>query len=199
MLEYFSGLDLMTYFDKYKFEYKAHPVLHKRFFSGSPEKGWPSRNELSFEAVERKIEQAAIYLLLVLSGNSIHRLDDYLQVSLNIYGAADALNIREIKHDMARGGVYVKWLNNDGGVVTIGLNTLETLAALRFVREYYNNFCDFSGRPRMKLSNDLEDVFLKTEYWLRKGDFIQTIHLQDMVSLVEAGRAEYGEKHPRGG
>lgn len=199
MLEYFSDFEDMTYFDEYKFKYKTHPVLHKRFFSGSPEKGWPSRNESSFDALEKRLEQAAVFLIPVLNGTSLRRLDDYLHASLNIYGAADALHIKEITHDMARSGVYVKWENSEGGVLTIGLKTLEALAALRFVREYYNNFCDFSGRPRMEISTELEAVFLKTEYWLKKGDYIESIHLQDIVGLVEAGRAEYGEKHPRGG
>lgn len=199
MLEYFSNFEDMTYFDEFEFKYKIHPVLHKRFFSGSPEKGWPSRNEKSFEVVETKIEQAAVFLLAVLNGDSVRRLDDYLHASLNIYFGADALHIKEINHDMARSGVYVKWGSGEGGVSTIGLKTLETLAALRFVREFYNNFCDFSGRPRMKLSNELEAVFSKTEYWLKKGDYIETIHLQDLAALVEAGEAEYGEKHPRVG
>lgn len=198
MLEYFSDFEDMTYFDEYNFKYKTHPVLHKRFFSGSPEKGWPSRNESSFEALEKRLEQAAVFLVPVLNGTSMSRLDDYLYASLNIYGAADALHIKEITHGMARSGVYVKWENGDGGIFTIGRKTLETLAALRFVREYYNNFCDFSGRPRMKLSDELETVFLKTEYWLKKGCFIEDIHMKDLVALVISGRAEYGENYPQG-
>jgi len=197
MLEYFSDFENITYFDEFKFEYKVHPVLHKRFFSGSPEKGWPSRNEVSFDAVERGIEQASVFLIPVLGATSEDRLNDYLQASLNIYIAASALHIKEIVHDMARSGVYVKWKNRDDGIVTIGLKTLETLAALRFVREYYNNFCDFSGRPRMKISKELDPVFSKTEYWLNKGEYIESIHVEELAMLVEEGQAEYGEKHAK--
>lgn len=197
MLDYFSDFDAMKYFDELTFEYKVHPVLHKRFFSGSPEKGWPSRNEASFEEVERHLKQAATFLIPVLSGTSKTRLNDYLHASLNIYLVAEALHIKEIAHGMARRGVYVKWENSDGGVSTLGVKTLETLAALRFSREFYNNFCDFSGRSRMKMSNELEEVFLKTEYWLKKGEHIEAIHVEELAMLVENGVAEYGEKHAR--
>lgn len=197
MLEYFSGFDVMTYFDEFTFEYKVHPILHKRFFSGSPEKGWPSRNEVAFDEVERYLNQAATFLIPVLSGTSKARLNDYLHASLNIYLAAEGLNIKEVTHCMARRGVYVKWINSEGGVSTLGVKALETLAALRFSREFYNNFCDFSGRTRMKMSKELEEVFLKTEYWLKKGEHIGAIHLEELAPLVENGMAEYGEKHPR--
>lgn len=197
MLDYFSGFDPMKYFDELTFEYKIHPVLHKRFFSGSPEKGWPSRNETSFDEVERNLKLAATFLIPVLSGTSKTRVNDYLHASLNIYLAAEALHIKEITHGMARRGVYVKWNNSDGGASSLGVKTLETLAALRFSREFYNNFCDFSGRARMEMSNELEDVFLKTEYWLKKGEHIEAIHVEELAMLVENGGAEYGEKHAR--
>ncbi|KAA0984021.1 hypothetical protein FQ192_28805 [Pseudomonas sp. ANT_J12] len=197
MLDYFSDFDPMKYFDELTFEYKVHPVLHKRFFSGTPEKGWPSRNEASFDEVERHLKQAATFIIPVLSGTSKARVNDYLHASLNIYLAAEALHIKEIIHGMARRGVYVKWNSSDGGVSTLGVKTLETLAALRFSREFYNNFCDFSGRARMEMSNELEEVFLKTEYWLKKGEHIEAIHLEELARLVENGGAEYGEKHAR--
>ncbi|MGY3082606.1 hypothetical protein [Pseudomonas fragi] len=195
MLEYFSSLGEISYFDVCKFEYKAHLVLHKRFFKGSPEKGWPSMNEVSFGYIEENIKSAAELLVTVLDGSSSNRLNDYLQASLKIYLAAQMLHIKEIIRDMAFKGVYVRWLNSEGGVLTQGVTTLETLASIRFVREYYNNFCDFSGRDRMKLSKDLEGVFLKTDCWLKKGKYIESIHAEEIVSLVESGQAEYGEKH----
>lgn len=197
MLEYFSSFEDMTYFDEFKFVYRTHPVLHKRFFNGSPENGWPIRNEVSFDNVEKWLRQAAASLIPVLTGTSEDRLNDYLQASLKIYCAAEMLHIKEVTHDMARRGVYVKWENGNGGVLTLGGKTLETLAALRFVREYYNNFCDFSGRPRMEVSEEIEDVFLKTKYWLEKGEYIESINLDELVKLVENGQAEYGENHVR--
>ncbi|VVM60080.1 hypothetical protein PS683_01245 [Pseudomonas fluorescens] len=195
MLEYFSSLDEMVYFDELKFQYKTHPVLHKRFFLGSPERGWPSRNENSFDSVEQRLQAAAKFLIPVLEGSSKARLNDYLYASLNIYLVAEALHIKEITHDMARRGVYYKWSEGDGGATTLGVRTLETLAALRFTREFYGNLCDFSGRPRLKLEKELEDVFYKTDYWLKKGEYIEAIHSSELATLVEQGKAEYGEKH----
>ncbi|WP_426219809.1 hypothetical protein [Pseudomonas sp. DWRC2-2] len=195
MLEYFSNFEKMSYFGKYDFEFKTHPVLHKRFFTGSPEKGWPERNDRSFDNVEKNLEQASVYLFKVLSGASNYKLNDYLQASLKIYLAANSLHIKEITRDMVQRGVYVRWENSEGGVSTLGITTLETLAALRFTREYYNNFCDFSGRPRMKLSNELETVFVKTEYWIKKGEFIESIHRDELSVLIEQGEAEYGEQN----
>ncbi len=197
MHEYFSYLEPIKYFDNYDFKYKAHPVLHKRFFSGSPEKGWPSRNEDSFDKIENFLERAAKFLIPVLAGDYERRLDNYLQASQRIYLAAEALHIKEITHDMAQRGVFVRWKNREDGALTLGVKTLETLAALRFTREFYNNFCDFSGRSRMKISDELEDVFSKTDYWLKKGEHIENIHLKEISILVSKGEADYGEKHVR--
>ena len=47
----------------------------------------------------------------------------------------------------------------------------------------------------MKISDELEDVFSKTDYWLKKGEHIENIHLQEISILVSKGEADYGEKH----
>lgn len=195
MHEYFSYLKPTKYFDTYDFNYEVHPVLHKRFFSGSPEKGWPNRNEDSFSEIENHLERAAKFLLPVLDGESERRLENYLEASVRIYLAAQGLHIKKITHDMTRTGVFVRWKNREDGALTLGVKTLETLAALRFTREFYNNFCDFSGRSRLKFSKDLEDVFLKTDYWLAKVDHIENIYLTEISILVKNGGADYGENH----
>ena len=197
MLDYFSVFEEIKYFDEYEFDFKAHPVLHKRFFTGSPENGWPSLDEDSFDEVERRINSAARFLTRVLSGDSDRRLDDYMNASLNIFLAAQGLHIKKIFHDMVRCGVFIKYKGESSGVSTVGRGTLETLAALRFVREFYNNFCDFSGRSRMLLDQGLEDVFLKTEYWMKRGDVIEAINNNEIEDLVKCGAAEYCEKHKK--
>lgn len=195
MLEYFSSFEDLNYFDEFVFKYKIHPVLHKRFFDGSPEEGWPKKNEDSFKYIEKNLRLAAGFLTRVLEGTSNHRLNDYLQTSNLIYLAARELHIKEIFHDMARRGVYQKKKNDEGSFVTLGVKTLETLAALRFTREFYNNFCDFSERPRMTINKEIENVFMRTEYWLEKGDYIKDIHLNELEILIDNGDAEYAEKH----
>ena len=197
MFEYFSSLEETKYFNEYGFAYKVHPVLHKRFFTGSPEKGWPSRNEAAFDQVQGYLKLAAMYLIRVLDGTPENRVDNYLNSSINIYWAANEFHIRQITREMVKRGVYVKGKNDDGGASTLGVNTLETLAALRFVREYYNNLCDFSGRDRMELNNELESVFEKTQHWIEQGYFIEEIHAHELELMVAKGDAIYGEKHSR--
>lgn len=196
MVEYFSVMDDMVYFGEYVFSYSAHPVLHKRFFRGSPESGWPTLVEQSFEDVERHIRRAAEKLIVVLSGPSNISLDFYLQASNEIYQAALALHIKAITLDMVATGVYVKDADADGGYLTMGVTTEQTLVSIRFVREYYNNLCDFAGRDRMQLSSELIKVFTHTEYWLMKGRFIEDLHQNNIAALVESGNATVNEQHP---
>lgn len=196
MIEYFSAMDDMVYFGEFTFSYRIHPVLHKRFFRGSPETGWPSLIEGSFEAIEQHIRSAAAKLIPVLSGTNHLALEFYLLASNEIYIAANGLHIKKITLDMVSTGVYVKNSGSESGYLTMGVTTKETLVAIRFIYEFYNNLCDFAGRERMELSDDLLEVLTKTEYWLEKGSFIEDLHLNDIGALIEAGGATINERHP---
>lgn len=196
MIEYFAVMDDMVYFGEYTFPYSAHPVIHKRFFSGSPETGWPTLIEESFETVERHIRRAAEKLSVVLSGASELSLDLYLQAGNEIYHAAEALNIKKIIVDMVATGVYVKDTHSESGFLTMGVSTEETLVSLRFVREFYNNLCDFAGRQRMEMAPELLKVFEMTEHWLKKGRFIEELHSNEISALILAGAATINERHP---
>lgn len=197
MLEYFTNFEDAKYFNEFIFEYKIHPVLHKRFFNGSPEDGWPEKEYNTFNLVESHLRNAAHFLLKVLENSSDNRLKDYVQASTFIYHAAEVLHIKQVYHEIAQRGVYFKTPSDEGGYITIGEKTLETLAALRFTREFYNNFCDFSGQARLQLEKKIEAVFEKTDYWLQKGDFIKEIHSYEIENLVNEGKAEYCEKHQK--
>ncbi|MGA3683489.1 hypothetical protein [Pseudomonas graminis] len=196
MIEYFSAMDDMVYFGEYSFSYKIHPVIHKRFFRGSPETGWPSLIEGSFEAIEQHIRSATAKLIPVLSGTNNLALDFYLLASNEIYIAAKGLNIKQITLDMVSTGVYVKYPDSESGYLTMGVTTKETLVSIRFIYEFYNNLCDFAGRERMELSDDLLKVLTKTEYWLEKGTFIEGLHLNEIAALIETGAATTNERHP---
>lgn len=194
MFEYFKELDDIEYFRTYKFNYKIDPVLHKRFFIGSPENGTPIMHERRFIQIEDQIKGAASSLLGVLSGTSKDPLSFYLTAGRYIYLAAQTLNLKAIRFEMKDRGIYVPY-NDTDGAPTFGTSTLETLAALRFTREFYNNLCDFSGRSRMPLPPELDDVFYKTEFWLNKGKFIEALHDGPIAALLASGRASLGEKH----
>ncbi|WP_338495810.1 hypothetical protein V5F23_17215 [Pseudomonas sp. WP18] len=194
MFEYFKEIDETEYFNQYKFSYKAHPVLHKRFFLGSPEEGTPVMHEHTFTKVEQCINGAATFLIDVLSGSAKEPLAFYLTACSNIYHASKILNIKPVYIDMKDRGVFIRHNENEGAT-TFGVSTLETLAALRFTREYFNNLCDFSGRSRMSVSPKLDEVFDKTEFWLHKGKFIEELHEGIIANLVASGGATLGEKH----
>ncbi|WP_095064586.1 hypothetical protein [Pseudomonas sp. Irchel s3f19] len=194
LFEYFKEFDDLVYFEQYPFPYKAHPVLHKRFFDGSPEGGTPVLNEETFKSVERFITGATKSLRNVLAGTCADPLSFYLSAGKDIYFAAETLHISTIYREMRELGVYVRYAGG-GGAPTFGTSTLATLAALRFCKNFYDNLCDFSGRQRMVLAPELEDVFQKTEYWLDKGEFIEALHEGPIAELVTCGRASLGDRH----
>ncbi|GLO09878.1 hypothetical protein PPUJ20005_38470 [Pseudomonas putida] len=195
LFEYFKEFDDLVYFGQYTFSYKVHPVLHKRFFLGSPEAGTPVINEERFNRVERFITGAARSLRGVLEGSCTDSLTFYLEAGKDIYFAAETLHISTIHREMRERGVYVRYPRGDGAP-TFGTSTLATLAALRFCKNLYDNLCDFSGRSRMTLTPELEEVFHKTEFWLDKGRFIEALHEGPIAELVANGRASLGDNHP---
>lgn len=194
MFEYFKEIDDTKYFNQYTFSYKIHPVIHKRFFIGTPEDGTPVAHERAFEQIDRFINSAARLLSGVLEGSNENSLSFYLSANTDIYHAAKKLNIKKIYMTMREQGVYVRY-DDDSGAPTFGTSTLDTLAALRFTWEYYNNLCDFSGRDRMDIPSELEAVFTKTEFWLNKGKFIEALHEGPIAELVASGSASLGELH----
>ncbi|WDM57703.1 hypothetical protein K4A76_14600 [Pseudomonas sp. NEEL19] len=194
MFEYFKEIDDTKYFNQYTFSYKTHPVIHKRFFIGTPEDGTPAAHKHAFEQTERFILSAANLLSGVLDGSNNNSFSFYLAASTDIYHAARKLNIKKIYMTMREQGVHVRY-DDDSDAPTFGTSTLETLAALRFTLEYYNNLCDFSGRDRMDIPADLEAVFTKTEFWLNKGKFIEALHEGPIAQLVASGSASLGELH----
>ncbi|MDG9891280.1 hypothetical protein [Pseudomonas juntendi] len=194
MFEYFKEIDETNYFSMHSFSYKVHPVLHKRFFIGTPEDGTPVMQERAFGQVEGWINGAITFLSGVLDGTSRDSLGFYLSAGTNIYLAASYLNIKKIHHDMREQGVYVRY-DSGSGAPTFGTTTLETLAALRFTLEFYNNLCDFAGRTRMKVDPAFDAVLTKTEFWLDKGKFIEALHDGPIAELIAEGRASLGEKH----
>ncbi|PPS39432.1 hypothetical protein B0F86_18955 [Pseudomonas syringae] len=195
LLEYFSGLPEIDYFGKRKFDFKIHPVLHKRFFNGSPEQGWPSVNNGLFWEVESKLMLAAKLLRPVLEVGWVSdpkALDFYLNACSAIYIVAQHLGIKKIYHDLVQEGVTVKYEGSD--MVSLGVTTADVLASIRFAREFLNNLCDYAGRVRMKVPNDLEVVFYKTELYLEKKS-VEFLHSDPIYNLILDGDASVNERH----
>ncbi|POP65749.1 hypothetical protein CXB35_23820 [Pseudomonas syringae] len=195
LLEYFSGLPEIDYFGKRKFEFKIHPVLHKRFFNGSPEQGWPSVNNGLFWEVEGRLILAAKLLRPVLEVGWVSdpkALDFYLNACSAIYIVAERLGIKKIYHDLVQEGVTVKYEDSD--MVSLGVTTADVLASIRFAREFLDNLCDYAGRVRMEVPNDLEVVFYKTELYLEKKS-IEFLHSDPIYNLILDGDASVNERH----
>ncbi|MDQ0124250.1 hypothetical protein J2W17_003198 [Pseudomonas lini] len=202
LMSYFSAMEPITYLGVVEFKYIIHPVLHVRFFEGVPEKGWPVAKRESFDNVERGILQGAKHLVGVLSPNEdsgLGDLDCYLQGCKAIYLAAQALHIREITQGLVSKGVMIKsnsCPDHGWDLFTIGTTTAEILAAVRYVKNYYDNLCDFAGVPRMIVSDGYEVVFRGGQRLLAGDLTIENLHMFDIQQMVEDGRAQYDEKHP---
>ncbi|WP_223464367.1 hypothetical protein [Pseudomonas sp. GL-RE-26] len=202
LISYFSAMNPVEYLGVLEFKYDLHPVLHVRFFNGTPEKGWPVANQETFKSVERGILQGAKYLIGVLEAREdrgISDLDCYLQGCKHIYLAAQSLHIREITNHLASKGVLIRSASCDEGVydlLTIGTTTVEVLAAIRFARSFYDNLCDFSGVPRMEIPEGQEIVFLGGQRLLAGELKIERLHELEIAAMVLDGWARYDENHP---
>ncbi|MBA6043734.1 hypothetical protein [Pseudomonas lactis] len=202
MLAYFAALDKVDYFGVATFEYNLHPVLHLRFFSGTPENGLPAVDMDAFRLVEASILSAAKFLkgVLVLDRvTSISTLDIYLHACESIRVAAESLHITKITRDFVLQGVLIrseKCKPPSYDMVTLGTTTLHALAAIRFVRGFYDNLCDFAGVSRWVVSKELDLVFYGGKSLIEGELQIELLHKTEIQHLVEIGSARYNEKHP---
>ncbi|EGH99277.1 hypothetical protein [Pseudomonas syringae] len=195
LVEYFSGLPEIDYFGRGKFDFKIHPVLHKRFFNGSPKHGWPSVNDDAFLVIESKLMLAAELLKPVLDMGRVSdpkALDFYLNSCSAIFVVAERLGIKKIYHDLVQEGITVK--HEDGHVVSLGVTTADVLASIRFALEFFNNLCDYAGRVRMEVPCDLEVVFYQSELYLEKKS-IEFLHSTPIYNLILDGLASVNENH----
>lgn len=195
LVEYFSGLPEIDYFGRRKFDFKIHPVLHKRFFEGSPEHGWPSVNNDAFWLIEGKLVLAAKLLKPVLELGWVHNpkaLDFYLNSCSAIFIVSERLGIKKIYHDLVQEGITVK--HEGGHMVSLGVTTADMLASIRFAREFFDNLCDYAGRVRMTVPNDLEVVFYQSELYLQNKS-IEFLHSDPIYNLILDGVASVNEKH----
>lgn len=201
LISYFSAMEPVTYLGVVEFKYVIHPVLHVRFFEGVPEKGWPVVKRKSFNNVEHGILRGAQHLVGVLAPTEdcgFDDLDRYLQGCKEIYLAAQALHIREITQGLVSRGVMLKSSScpeHGWDLLTIGTTTAEVLAAIRYVKNYYDNLCDFAGVARMIVPDGYEVVFHGGQRLLAGDLTIENLHMFDIQQMVDDGRAQYDEKH----
>lgn len=202
MLAYFAAMEEVDYLGVAMFGYHLHPVLHLRFFSGTPEKGLPAVDMEAFKSVEASILSAAKFLRGVLVPDpvsSISTLNMYLQACENILVAAESLHITKITRDFVLLGVMIrseKCKPPHYDMLTLGTTTLHALAAIRFVRGFYDSLCDFAGVSRLFIPQTFDVVFRGGKSLTEGGLEIERLHEFDIDELVRDERARYNENHP---
>jgi hypothetical protein len=81
-------------------------------------------------------------------------------------------------------------------MITMGTTTLEALAAIRIVKSYYDNLCDFAGVARLEIPDAHEIIFKGGQRVLDGELVIESLHEVEIAGLVASGRARYDENHP---
>jgi len=202
LLAYFDAMPEVNYLGVVNVKYKLHPVLHLRFFNGAPKQGWPQVNNASFEEVERYISTGAKFLKRILEPSvegDISALDCYLDACKDIFLAAQALHVRDVNITLVSRGVMVKTdsVSQEGyDMITMGTTTLEALAAIRIVKSYYDNLCDFAGVARWATPEAYEIVFKGGRRILDGELIIENLHEVEIAELVASGMARYDDNHP---
>lgn len=202
LLAYFDAMPEVNYLGIVDVKYKLHPVLHVRFFNGAPKQGWPQVNSSSFEEVGRNISAGAKFLRWTLDPSvksNISALDCYLNACRDIFLAAQSLHVRDVYRVLVSRGVMIKTgAASQAGydMITMGTTTLEALAAIRIVKSYYDNLCDFAGVARLEIPDAHEIIFKGGQRILDGELVIENLHEVEIAELVTNGRARHDENHP---
>ncbi|RMO87105.1 hypothetical protein ALQ32_00950 [Pseudomonas syringae pv. tagetis] len=202
LIAYFAAIDDLLLFDVMKFEYKIHPVVHLRFFDGSPEEGWPTIHEPSFESIRGNILSAGNSMLNMLNfkGSGELALMHYLQACDVIYKLAERLNIVEVFNGLAVSGVLIRTDGFDPvdgyNHWTIGTTGMHALGSLRFSLSFFNSLCDYAGVTRMNIPEHLGDVFDGAAKISSFVLIVGRLHTNEIASLVTSGEATYDVYHP---
>jgi len=202
LLAYFAAMPTVDYLGVINIEYKLHPVIHVRFFEGSPTQGWPKANTAAFDEVGSNISAGAKFLKNAIepsAGSNVTALDWYLNACRDIFLAAQSLHVSDVARELVSRGVSIKseGTNQVGyDLLTIGTTTIEALAAFRVVKSYYDNLCDFAGVERLLIPEDHEIVFHGGQRILDGDLVIERLHECEIAELVDRGLGRHGENHP---
>lgn len=150
LFSYFSQIGKITYLGCLKAKYEIHPRVHKNFFLGKPEKGTPSINTFSFSSVEQDLRSAEWQIDSVVKNvNPQETYSIYIaNLCPTIYRLSLTLGIPEISTDLKEKSPIVTHILDGKAtkISTVGTTTKELIAAYRYIKNFYGNLCDFSGR-----------------------------------------------------
>lgn len=147
LFAYFAQVGETKYSTILKGKNHIHPRIHKNFFVGKPEDGTPRPNEVAFASIERDINSLFYFLDGVIRNiNKELTYDLYvanycpqlyrLSAMLGIVEIYEAYKERSVESIPQKDGVTYR---------TVGINTTDSVVALRYIYDFFNNLCDFAG------------------------------------------------------
>ncbi|PMN96904.1 hypothetical protein BCT19_08065 [Vibrio splendidus] len=149
MFSYFSQLEETDYFGALTAEFKVHPRLHKNFFVGAPNEGFPELNQVLFKQVESTLASARMEIDAVLTCNEPELAFDLylLNACVTIHSLSRTLGLREIYQNVESQGVLLRLTvrGTDDEYLSVGTTTDQLVASYRYAHDYFQNLCDFAG------------------------------------------------------
>lgn len=147
LFSYFTQVGETKYSSQLKGKNHIHPRLHKNFFIGKPEEGTPKPNEVAFASIERDVDSLFYFLDGVIRNINKEMTYDFyvanycpqlyrVSLILGIVEIAEAYNDRSVLSLPQMDGVTYR---------TVGLNTEDSVVALRYIYDFFGNLCDFAG------------------------------------------------------
>jgi len=103
LFSYFDRLEKTDYFGALEGHFKIHPRIHKNFFTGSPDSGFPEINKETFEFIESLLSSARWQIDSVLTNKNPERTFYFylLNACVTIHSLSLNLGLSEIYGKLA--------------------------------------------------------------------------------------------------
>lgn len=161
LFSYFSQIGEVDYQGGIKAKYKAHPRIHKIFFTGEPCDGTPEVNKAAFQEIESDLISARQYIDYVIQDiKPSFTFDYYLYACSKIYTLGEKLGLPEITKDLPNKSVHVPIESKNKekmNPTTVGVTTDELVETYAYARNYFLILCDFASyAPQKELYKQLD-------------------------------------------
>ncbi|KPB26151.1 hypothetical protein LT706_17985 [Pseudomonas syringae pv. syringae] len=188
LFSYFAQIGTVTYLDCLVAEYKIHPNIHQAFFSGDPKNGIPEPREQAFESVRSDFDFILMLLSTVVARNDEKAFHYYLNACNSILSVAKRLGVAEVSIGMVEKGASFSVQYDDTGltpVATVGKTTVEILASVRYLRNFFNNLCTFaSSKPHDAAEQYRHLLYGGSELLSRKTLTIESIQATEIQKIL---------------
>lgn len=200
LISYFDLMGEYSFLGVLSFKYKLHPVVHLRFFDGTPEQGVPTINTLSFEYIRMHLLSAADKLngMLKAADSADDLLAFYLSACRDINKVSEGLHITEVVNGLAVSGVMVRTQGEEEGydISTVGTTGLHLIGAMRFARSFFDALCDFSGEERIAYSEEFHNAIFTDRSLADYQRLTLRLHEKELFELIKNEAATYDALHP---